>query len=33
MSELRELGDGIVHWTVRHPDWHPRNELGAAVGC
>ena len=30
---MRDLGDGIWHWTLRHPEWHPRTEFGAEVGC
>jgi hypothetical protein len=30
---LEELGDGLWRWTLRHPDWHPRTEFGAAVAC
>ncbi len=29
---IRELADGLWHWTARHPEWHPRTEFGAAVG-
>ncbi len=28
-----ELADGLWRWTQRHPDWHPRSEFGAEVGC
>jgi hypothetical protein len=28
-----DLGDGIWRWTLRHPEWHPRTEFGAEVGC
>jgi hypothetical protein len=28
-----ELADGLWRWTARHPDWHPRSEFGAEVGC
>ena len=27
------LADGLWHWTARHPEWHPRTEFGAQVGC
>jgi hypothetical protein len=30
---MNELGDGIWRWTLRHPEWHPRSEFGAEVGC
>ena len=30
---MRDLGGGLWHWTARHPEWHPRTEFGAAVGC
>jgi hypothetical protein len=30
---MRDLGHGIWHWTLRHPEWHPRTEFGAEVGC
>jgi hypothetical protein len=29
---IRDLGGGIWHWTLRHPEWHPRTEFGAEVG-
>jgi hypothetical protein len=29
---IRELADGLWHWTARHPEWHPRTEFGAEVG-
>jgi hypothetical protein len=29
---MRELADGLWHWTARHPEWHPRTEFGAEVG-
>ena len=28
-----DLGHGIWRWTLRHPEWHPRTEFGAEVGC
>lgn len=28
---VRELGDELWTWAARHPDWHPRSELGAKV--
>ena len=28
-----DLGDGIWRWELRHPEWHPRTEFGAEVGC
>ncbi len=30
---MRQLADGLWHWTVRHPEWHPRTAFGAEVGC
>jgi hypothetical protein len=30
---VKRLADGLWHWTARHPDWHPRSEFGAQVGC
>jgi hypothetical protein len=30
---MRQLADGLWHWTARHPEWHPRTEFGAEVGC
>ncbi len=33
MSPLTDLGGGIWRWTLRHPEWHPRTEFGAEVGC
>jgi hypothetical protein len=30
---VRQLADGLWHWTARHPDWHPRTEFGARVSC
>ncbi|HET6548889.1 MAG TPA: hypothetical protein VFG79_10550 [Solirubrobacter sp.] len=30
---MKALGDGIWRWTLRHPEWHPRTEFGAEVGC
>ena len=30
---IEALGDGLWHWTLRHPDWHPRSDFGAQVGC
>jgi hypothetical protein len=33
VSGLQDLGGGIWRWTRRHPDWHPRTEFGASVGC
>jgi len=29
---MRQLADGLYHWTARHPEWHP-GEFGAKVGC
>ena len=29
---MRQLADGLWHWTARHPEWHP-GEFGARVGC
>jgi hypothetical protein len=29
---VRQLADGLWHWTARHPEWHPRTEFGARVG-
>ena len=29
---MRQLADGLWHWTARHPEWHP-GEFGAQVGC
>jgi hypothetical protein len=28
---VKDLGDGIWRWTLRHPEWHPRTEFGAEV--
>jgi hypothetical protein len=28
-----DLGNGIWRWTLRHPEWHPRTDFGAEVGC
>jgi hypothetical protein len=30
---VRQLADGLWFWTARHPEWHPRTEFGARVGC
>ncbi|MDA0164022.1 hypothetical protein OM076_27365 [Solirubrobacter ginsenosidimutans] len=30
---MRQLADGLWFWTARHPEWHPRSEFGAQVGC
>jgi hypothetical protein len=30
---VKQLADGLWYWTARHPDWHPRSEFGAQVGC
>ena len=30
---LEDLGDGIWRWELRHPEWHPKTEFGAKVGC
>jgi hypothetical protein len=29
---MRELAPGLLHWTARHPDWHPSG-FGDEVGC
>ncbi|HEX6020852.1 MAG TPA: hypothetical protein VFZ00_02570 [Solirubrobacter sp.] len=29
---MKDLGDGVYRWTLRHPDWHPRTGFGAEVG-
>ncbi len=29
---MRELAPGLLHWTARHPDWHPAG-FGDEVGC
>jgi hypothetical protein len=28
---LTEISPGLLHWTARHPDWHP-GQFGARVG-
>jgi glyoxylase-like metal-dependent hydrolase (beta-lactamase superfamily II) len=28
---MREVAPGLLHWTARHPEWHP-GEFGAEVG-
>jgi hypothetical protein len=28
-----DLGGGIWRWELRHPEWHPRTDFGARVGC
>ncbi len=33
MSAPEALADGLWRWTARHPEWHPRTELGAEVAC
>jgi hypothetical protein len=33
VTALEELDAGLWRWTLRHPDWHPRTEFGAEVGC
>jgi hypothetical protein len=30
---LEDLGGGIWRWELRHPEWHPRTDFGARVGC
>jgi hypothetical protein len=30
---LEALGGGIWRWQQRHPEWHPRTDFGAHVGC
>jgi hypothetical protein len=30
---VRQLAEGLWYWTARHPDWHPKGEFGAQVGC
>jgi hypothetical protein len=29
---MRQLADGLWHWTARHPDWHPDTAFGREVG-
>jgi hypothetical protein len=30
---IREIADGLWHWTARHPEWHGTSEFSASVGC
>jgi hypothetical protein len=29
---MRQLADGLWHWTARHPEWHGTSEFSAGVG-
>jgi hypothetical protein len=29
---MKRIAEGIWHWELRHPDWHPNTDFGAKVG-
>ena len=33
MTALEPVGEGLWRWALRHPEWHPRTELGREVAC